>query len=601
VTYHSPIPTTMRDRVPYTPPSDDDIVGAAYDAEHANETATPPAGEHGAAAAGRKPDGLPDIAYAHGQTDAAHAARFVDAYHRELLYVPPWRKWLSWDGQRWHDDSGVGVLQRAKRYGQAQWQHLATIAQHVGRDDLAKVVTALKAANQTPRMQSYLALAAVDERVVCTVDGLNADPSALNVANGTIDLTTGKLRPHNPADRLTQLANVVYDPAALCPEWERTLGLIFDDDEDLIRYVQRLLGYSISGDTGEHLLPIAYGGGCNGKSTVWNVVKDLLGDYATLAHDALLLGETTSHPTEKAALYQKRFVAISEPERNSSLRESRVKELTGDRTITARRMKEDFWTFERTHTFWLSTNHLPRIDGTDEGIWRRVKLIPFAVDLRDKVTPIPDFDAWLVAHEGPGILAWLVRGYLDYRAHGLDEPQCVREATGKYRADSDPLGDFLGEHCIEAPGAEVVASTLYQRYRDTGGKWSNTAFGRAMAERFEKTKTWEGEHRGKYVYRGIRLRDAADDFPEDEFPEDDAKNPQKQDLHRVAPGFPVTPRKMPNSIGNPNNPVQPGADTCNHTWQDTQESDGRTRRFCALCGRFGGFIWADGTLSEDLQ
>ena len=113
---------------------------------------------------------------------------------------------------------------------------------------------------------------------------------------------------------------------------------------------------------------------------------DVLGDYASLANDELLMGEKQNHPTEKAALYQKRFVAISEPERSSKLRESRVKELTGDRMITARRMHEDFWTFSRTHTFWLSTNHLPRINGTDEGIWRRVKLIPFSVDFEQDGT-----------------------------------------------------------------------------------------------------------------------------------------------------------------------------------------------------------------------
>lgn len=307
---------------------------------------------------------LTDIAFPSGQTDSAHATRFVDAYHRELLYVPPWKKWLSWDGTRWADDNGVGVLQRAKRYGQSLWAELGKFAPEMGRDDLAKIVTAIKQANQTSKIRSYLDLAAVDERVVCPVDELNSDPSLLNVANGTIDLETGKLRPHNPADRITQLANVAYDPDATCPQWERTLSLVFDGDGDLIRYVQKLLGYSISGDTGEHILPIAYGKGCNGKSTVWNLVTDLLGEYATLANDELLLGDKSNHPTEKAALYQMRFAAISEPERNSSLREARVKELTGDRTVTARPMHEDFWSFQRTHTFWLSTNHLPRIDGT---------------------------------------------------------------------------------------------------------------------------------------------------------------------------------------------------------------------------------------------
>ncbi|WP_197534524.1 DNA primase family protein [Symmachiella dynata] len=455
---------------------------------------------------------LPEIAYVHGQTDSAHATRFVDQYQQEVLYVPPWKRWLSWDGTRWVDDSGVGVLQRAKRYSKALWAEVVKIAPHLDRDDLAKVVTAIKQANQASKIRSFLELAAVDERIVCQVDELNADPKLLNVPNGTVDLETGELRPHNPADRITQLANVAYDPSAKCPNWERMLSLVFNKDDDVIRYVQRLLGYSLSGDTGEHILPIAWGKGCNGKSTIWNVVTDLLGEYATLANDDLLLGEKTNHPTEKAALYQKRFVAISEPEHNSSLREARVKELTGDRTITARRMKEDFWSFERSHTFWLSTNHLPRINGTDDGIWRRVKLIPFTVDLRKVVDPIPDYDVWLVQNEGRGILAWLVRGFLEYRKVGLQEPQTVTEATGRYRDDSDPLGDFLAEHCVEESGAVGVASELYHTYSESGGKWSSTAFGRAMAERYTKTKETSGPNRNKNVYLGVRLRDDFEDF-----------------------------------------------------------------------------------------
>lgn len=515
-----------------------------------NDTAQPP-NKTDDRAEKPKPIDLPSIAYVHGQTDSAHAARFIDGYHRELLYVPPWKKWLSWDGSRWSDDAGVGVLQRAKRYCNARWQDIAKIAPHVDRDDLAKVVTAIKAVNQTPRIKSFLELAAVDERVVCAVDELNTDPTLLNVANGTIDLTAGTLRQHNPADRITQLANVVYDPAAKCPEWERTLALIFDGDTELIRYVQRLLGYSISGDTGEHILPIAWGKGCNGKSTIWNVVTELLGDYATLANDELLLGEKSNHPTEKADLYQKRFVPISEPERGASLRESRVKELTGDRVVKARRMHENFWTCQRTHTFWLSTNHLPRIEGTDEGIWRRMKLIPFTVDLREKVTPIPDFDKWLVKNEGPGILAWLVRGYLDYRKHGLDEPSCVTTATKAYRGDSDPLGDFLAEHCVVDANGEIPASELFKVYSEIHkGQWKQTTFGRAMAERFVKHRPTSGEHRKKVVYQGVRFRLTGDDCSIDSETDDFAETQQKQELPTVAHSCSTPPRNLPNPIGN---------------------------------------------------
>lgn len=445
----------------------------------------------------------------HGQTDAANARRFINLYHSELLYVPPWKDWLSWDGQRWARNNGVGVNQRAQRYAASLWDAIAKAgkASTITGDDMGRLVKFVSATNQAKAIDNFIKLARVDERIVCPVDELNSDPNLLNCVNGTIDLTTGKLRPHNPADRITQLANVVYDPNATCPRWLETLGLIFNGKQDVIRYVQQLLGYSISGDTGEHLLPIAYGKGCNGKSTVWNSVAHLLGDYATLANDELLLGDKSNHPTEKAALYQKRFVAISEPEKSSRLRESRVKELTGDRMITARRMNENFWTFQRTHTFWLSTNHLPRIDGTDEGVWRRVKLIPFTVDLRDKVKPIPDFDKWLILNEGPGILAWLVRGFLDYQGNGLQEPEIVTEATSKYRGESDPLGDFIADYCVESPEAEVGANDFYQAYREQfKGQLNQNEFAEGMKDRFEKCRPNSGQFRKKTIYKGVRLR-----------------------------------------------------------------------------------------------
>lgn len=559
------------------------------------EEPEPPAESSSRSTGGASKKTLPDIAHVHGQTDSAHAAKFIDQYHRELLYVPAWKKWLSWDGTRWADDNGVGVLQRAKRYAKSLWADLAQIAPMVNASEVAKIVTAIKAVNQTNKIHAFLELAAVDERVVCNVEELNTDPTLLNVANGTLDLEAGRLRPHNPADRITQLADVVYDPNAKCPEWTKTLSLIFNGDGDVIRYVQKLLGYSISGDTGEHILPIAWGRGCNGKSTVWGVVADLLGDYATLANDELLLGAKSMHPTEKVSLYQMRFVAISEPERDSALRESRVKELTGDRMITGRRMREDFWTFQRTHTFWLSTNHLPRINGIDEGIWRRIKLIPFTVDLRQVITPIPDYDTWLTQNEGRGILAWLVQGYLAYRREGLREPQAVLEATGHYREDSDVLGDFLDEYCVDDPNGEILVKELYKAYTDQGGKWTSTAFGKALSERYEKVRPDSGEHRKKTVYRGIRFRDVFDesDPPSEPATEEgtDEKIPGKTGLPIVAHSLGVPPIENPFPRDKRNNCGQLWAEgkvaVCDHSNPSTfVPRDGKA--FCPSCGRFMG-------------
>lgn len=489
-----------------------------------------------------------------GRTDISNAKRFIDAYEKQLLYVPPWRKWLSWDGSRWADDCGIGANQRATRYATKLWSYLPKISQTLDRNEFAKVVSFVRTTSQAAKISNFLSLASNDERVVCPVEELNSDPNLLNCVNGTVDLTTGEIASHNPSHRITQITSVPYDPDATCEKWIETLNIIFDGDADLIRFVQQLLGYSLSGETGEHILPIAYGDGFNGKSTVWNVTAELLGDYASLANDELLMGDSRNHPTEKAALYQKRFVAISEPEKGSKLKESRVKELTGDRLITARRMHEDFWSFKRTHTFWISSNHLPTIDGTDEGIWRRVKLIPFGVDLRTKLKPIPDFDQWLIRHEGAGILAWMVRGYLDYRQHGLIEPERVTAATKRYRDDSDELGDFIAEWCVTDDHGRVAGSDLYRVYIEKVGKKSmgKNAFGQAIAERFERVKI-----RGRNVYKGLRLREQDE---ESQNADDTAKHDGNEEG-----GIPGDTKNIGSEIANaktkPTEKVSPGVTT----------------------------------------
>ena len=236
------------------------------------------------------PDGMRTrIVSEKGRTDIANARRFVERYESELLYVPQWRKWLAWDGCRWKEDCGVGANQRAAKYATKLWDMLPKLSMELDRSEIVKVISFIRSTNQSAKMASFLAVASMDERMVCDFEELNTDPHLLNVLNGTVDLTTGKLAPHDPAHRITQLANVRYEPDATCEKWLETLGLIFNNDEPLIRYVQQLLGYSLSGGTGEHILPIAYGKGCNGKSTVWNVASDLLGGYASLANEDFLI------------------------------------------------------------------------------------------------------------------------------------------------------------------------------------------------------------------------------------------------------------------------------------------------------------------------
>ncbi len=480
-----------------------------------------------------------DIAYESGRTDASNAERFVDRFSDKLLFIPKWNKWLNWDGCRWAEDSGTGVHQRAKLYSKSLWGDVGRLAEFMDRSELGPLQTFVKQSNQAGKIRSFLELARSDERVVCQVDQLDNQPTWLNVANGTIDLDNGTIKAHSPADKITQIANVKHDPKAQCTQWLSTLNLIFAGDEKLVRYVQQLLGYSISGIVSEEVLPVCYGLGCNGKSTLWNCVLELLGDYGRAASADLLLPDKNPHPTIIAGLYKKRFVPIGEPAQGRELSESMAKMLSSTDRIEARRMREDQWEFFPTHKIWIPTNHKPRIKGTDDGIWRRVKLIPFTVDLRKVTTPKKGFATWLAQNEGSGILNWLIAGYQDWRAHGFAEPRAVTVATNDYRANEDTLGEFLNDHCVVDDQAIGTAAELFECYSvKHGGKWTKTFFGKAMAERFKKDKPTNGQFRRQVIYHGVRLQDENSDIPE-----------ENENWHQLAPVSLFPLRVSANPIG----------------------------------------------------
>ncbi|MDZ4848400.1 MAG: phage/plasmid primase, P4 family [Pirellulaceae bacterium] len=420
------------------------------------------------------------------QTENAMAVEFINANQTQLRYVPPWKKWLAWDGKRWKIDIDSSRTTRlARRLVRNYWDRLLNIQSEKQQKQWADFC---RWANRKTTIENVVNLARCDARTAIDHELLNQNTDFLNLQNGTIDLTTREFREHRQTDSITQIANVAFDPHAQCPKWKAFIDLIFGEDDQAKRYIQALLGYSCSGDVGEHILPICYGAGANGKSTLWNAIVELLGDYAMLAPSKLLLGTANEHDTIIASLYQRRLVAISEPDEGAKLREARVKELTGDEQITARRMREDYWSFHRTHKFWLSTNHLPRITGTDEGIWRRIKLIPFRVDLRQVTKPIPDYHKVLVREEGPGILNWLLDGFQDWREHGFIEPSSIIDETKSYRGKSDEIGRFIEDCCVVAADLVVPSSELYAAYREWGGMQTQTRFSILMQKNFVAVK-----------------------------------------------------------------------------------------------------------------
>jgi putative DNA primase/helicase len=443
-------------------------------------------------------------------TDLGNAERLVHRAAGKIRYCKPWKKWLAYDGRRWRPDDTMAV----ERFAKIMVRGLLEEAAAEPDDKKRKEIAAWQGTSESrARIEAAIALAASEEGVPAVPDQLDRDPWLLNVENGTIDLRAGELRPHKREDLITCLAPVAFDPDATCPLWLATLDRVFDGRPALIGFIQRLFGLALTGAVTEQVLPIFHGHGSNGKSTILGALIDLLGpDYAIVAPPGLLmLNRGESHPTRQATLFGKRLVVDMETAEGAKLNEALVKQLTGSDKISARRMREDFWEFTPTHKLILCSNHKPEIRGTEHAIWRRIRLVPFDVTIPDheQDRSLPQ----KLQAEFRGILAWCVRGCLDWRRDGLNPPDDVVAATAEYRADQDILGDFLASECMVNPSLFARASALYQRYR----KWTEgsgeqavnqRAFGKALVERGFQRYTNNGT-----CYSGIGLRSDDTDNP----------------------------------------------------------------------------------------
>ena len=434
-------------------------------------------------------------------TDLGNARRLVHRHGRNLRYCWLWRKWLVWDGKRWVKDDTGEVYRLAKETVSSIYQEAAAAPNDEARKELGKHATRSEAG---ARIKEMVDLARSDVPVM--PDELDASPDLLNTESGTIDLRTGELREHRREDLITKIAPTTYRPDAAAPTWEAFLERVLPG-EDLRAFVQRAVGYSATGDTSEQCMFINHGGGANGKSTFQEAIAAALGDYAMRAPTEMLLAKRSDGvPNDVARLKGARFVSASETEEGRRLAESRIKDLTGQDTITARFMKAEWFDFAPTHKLWLSTNHKPEIRGTDAAIWRRIRLVPWAVTIppaeQDKKLPIA------LRHELAGILAWVVRGCLQWRREGLQAPDEVRKATGEYRAEMDVLAGFLVECCELDTGHWEYAKDLYECYKrwcDENGERPEPQrkFGGRLGERgFQRDR---GGSRGAGIWRGVRL------------------------------------------------------------------------------------------------
>ena len=316
-------------------------------------------------------------------SDTGNAHRLAEQYSTQLKFVPEWG-WLAYTRGKWVRNADGHAMQAAQACVKAMLHEAAACA------DKTRMLALMDHARRSlsePRLHSMLKLARYEPRITATLHAFDADPMLLNALNGTLDLRTGALRPHNPADLLTKQAHVEYDPTAQAPRWLRFIDEVFEHDTDLMAYVQRALGYALTGSVQEHAFFTCYGSGANGKSTLLGTVMRILGDYAKpLKADALLsspYANGSSADPEIAALVGARFVTAPEP-RGGALDTSRVKELTGGDPMQVRELHKMPFTLVPQFKIWMSTNERPQVPETTRGIWRRIHLIPFAVSFEGR-------------------------------------------------------------------------------------------------------------------------------------------------------------------------------------------------------------------------
>jgi putative DNA primase/helicase len=421
-------------------------------------------------------------------TDLGNAQRLLAMHGGSLRYVAPWATWLEWDGRRWRLDVKGNVMERAKTVPLALWAEAASETDPDRRKQLGRWAAQSEGVG---RIEAIVKLARTSPAVAVEPDQLDANPWLFNVANGTIDLRTGALLPHRPTDLITKLATVAFDPAERCPTWAAFLQRIIPD-ASVRDFLQEAIGYALTGVTTEQVMFFLFGLGANGKSTLTDTLQALFGEYGRQAEPGLLLARQDVHPTGVADLQGARLVVATETEEGRRLAEATVKQLTGGDRIKARKMRQDFFEFTPSHKLFLHGNHRPVVRGTDHAIWRRIRLIPFEVTIPEDQRDRRLTDK-LVA-EAPGILAWAVRGCLEWQRRGLSQPAAVLAATSEYRTEMDVLGAFLEESCVLGEHALVSAASLYRAYQvwlDDNGERSvsQRSLGAALTERgFDRRK-----------------------------------------------------------------------------------------------------------------
>ncbi len=391
--------------------------------------------------------------------DESLALRFTDLYGQDLRYVNLWGRWMKWNGCFWEIDKTLEVISFAR-----------AVARSASSEIMSNPSPSVKLAASVASAKTISAierLARADRRHASWTSCWDADPWILNTPGGTVDLATGFLLSHERNDYCTKSTAVA--PHGKCPLWLEFLNRAFAGDQSLVRFAQRMLGYSLTGSIRDHALFFLYGTGGNGKGVFLNTWHGIMGDYAAVAPmETFTASQSDRHPTDLAMLRGSRAVVAQETEDGQRWAESKIKALTGGDPISARFMRQDFFTYQPQFKLIIAGNHKPSLRNVDEAVRRRLNLIPFTVTIPSHERD-PNLPEKLKA-EWPGILAWAIEGCLAWQNNGLQPPQAVLDATENYLADEDAIGRFLSEQCYIAAGEYIEVKDLYAAWRD----WCNS-------------------------------------------------------------------------------------------------------------------------------
>jgi len=450
--------------------------------------------------------------------DVGLSRRLAKTIRGRLAFVRERQMWVAYDGKRWAQKADHIAIQECKRLHDELWRELPEVPPEQRMD----AVYFVKGTSTKRCIDAVVNLARSEPGINVSQDDFDAHPWLLNVQNGVLDLRSGELLPHDPGLRLTQMADVAYDPDARSELWERFIRDVTCGEEEIANFLQQSFGLALTGDVSDEVLICHNGGGCNGKSTALEAVGKMLGDYAGVAPPGLFAARSfDAHPTEIAALHLKRYVTAIEQEGNRALRESLVKSLTGGDTIRTRRMREDFWEMRPTWHIHIAYNRAPRLTGTDDGIRRRLRVVPWGASFKDR----PDLtvkERLTGPDERPGILAWCLEGLRRRLAVGrLESPPAVMLATDEYIDDEDLIGRFIAERCTENAREEAEIRSMYAAFRawmieegtprhvvDT---YTVNALGRELARRgFRKRRPDTGVYRKRTVYVGLSVSSACE-------------------------------------------------------------------------------------------